>query len=80
MMSPCHHHSDDKTSNISRPSPACSIIDKKARSLHISFLTRAAGRVRPMITLIAFIAYRGSNMERAPAFRLDCLDHPPSPR
>lgn len=46
---------DDKIPNISRLSPATSIIDKKARSLLISSLTRAWGRVRPMITTIAFI-------------------------
>jgi len=32
-----------------------------------------------MITSIAFIAYRVSNMERSPAFRLGCLDRLPPP-
>jgi hypothetical protein len=37
---------DDKTLNISNPSPAFSIIDKKARSLLITFLIRIWGRAR----------------------------------
>jgi len=71
---------DDKIPNISRLSPAPSIIDKKARSLLISSLTRTGGRVHPMITTIAFIGYPISHMERAPAFPLDCLDRLSSPR
>ena len=70
---------DDKTLNISRLFLACLIIDKKARSLLMSFLTRVGGRVHPMITTIAFIADPVSHMERTPAFPLDCPDHPFTP-
>jgi hypothetical protein len=67
---------DDKNPNISRLSPAASIIDKKARSLLISLVKRAGGRVCPMVTSIAFTVYPVSHIERVRVFPLGCLDRP----
>lgn len=66
----------DKTLNISRPSPACSIVDKKVRSLLIFLLIRVWRRAGPIDQFDSFHRLSGLKHETGSRFTLDCLDHP----
>jgi hypothetical protein len=67
---------DDKTLNISSPSPACSIIDKKARSLLIFFLKSVWARANPNDHFDRLHLLSDLKHGTGSRFTMDCLDHP----